>query len=255
MTNTIIFGLDVGGSGIKGAPVDSQTGELLQERYRLPTPRGAHPEAVVSAAAEVAARFEWSGPIGCGFPVVMKDGVPQTAANVSKEFIGYDLCANLSRETGCEVYAVNDADAAGLAEVRFGAGRESGGVVLMLTLGTGIGTALFVGGRLVPNTELGHIELRGKEAEHRAADGVRKRKGLSWKKWSRRLQEYVTAMEDLFWPDLIIVGGGVSKQSEKFLPRLQSRARIVPAELLNEAGIVGAALAAAPELTADPARG
>jgi polyphosphate glucokinase len=247
-----VFGLDVGGSGIKGAPVDPASGELLEERYRIPTPVGARPTDVVSVAAEVISHFDWQGPVGCGFPAVMKKGVAHTAANVSDEFIGYDFAGNLSAATSCEVRAINDADAAGIAEMRFGAGRDAEGVVLMLTLGTGIGTAIFTDGKLVPNTELGHIEIRGEEAEHRASDGVRKREDLSWKKWAERLQEYITTMENLFWPDLIVIGGGVSKKSEKFLPRLESRAEMVPAGLLNNAGLVGAALAAVGELAETP---
>ncbi|MGH3086643.1 MAG: polyphosphate--glucose phosphotransferase [Rubrobacteraceae bacterium] len=237
------FGLDIGGSGIKGAPVDTQSGELLAERVRIPTPRDSGPEAMVETSLEVIRSFDWDGPVGVGFPGVMKDGVIHTAANVERALIGFDLEGRLRDELGADIHVVNDADAAGLAEMRWGAGREAEGVALMLTLGTGIGTALFTNGNLVPNTELGHIEIRGREAEHRASDHVRKDEGLGWKKWSKRLNEYLAAMEALFWPDLIIVGGGVSKKGDKFIPKLETRAKIVPAKMLNIAGIAGAALA------------
>jgi polyphosphate glucokinase len=242
-----VFGLDIGGSGIKGAPVDTATGELLAERFRIPTPQPATPADMIAIAAQVIANFAWQGPIGCGFPAVIKEGVVHTAANIAPEWIGSDLRAGLSEAIGQPVETLNDADAAGLAEMRWGAGRDIEGVVLMITLGTGIGTALFVKGQLVPNTELGHIEIRGKEAEKRAADRVREVKGLSWKQYAERVSEYLQAIERLLWPDLIIIGGGVSKEADKFLARLETQTRVVPAQLLNNAGIVGAALAAVPE--------
>ena len=250
-----IFGLDIGGSGIKGAPVDLETGALTAERFRVPTPEGGSPAEIARAAGEVTSHFGWTGPVGCGFPGVVKSGVVHTAANVAGEFIGDDFQSRLQTELGISddpVRVVNDADAAGLAEIRFGAGRGVEGVALMLTLGTGIGTALFVAGKLLPNTELGHIEIDGVEAELRAADRARKKEDLSWEEWSGRLQVYISTIERLLWPDLIIVGGGVSKKSEKFLPRLETRAEILPAELLNTAGVVGAALAAAPEVAVPP---
>ena len=247
-----VFGLDIGGSGIKGAPVDAQTGELLAERVRVGTPEGARPEDVVAACVEVVSRAGWDGPVGCGFPGVVKGGVIHTAANVADEFIGFDLAERLERELGQPARIVNDADAAGLAEMRWGAGRGVGGVVLMLTLGTGIGTALFVEGKLVPNTEFGHIQLHGGDAEHYAADRVRKAEDLSWREWAGRVEEYLVMMENLFWPDLIIIGGGVSKKSEKFLPRIQTRTEVVPAQMLNDAGIAGAALAYVPESPVPP---
>ena len=242
-----VFGIDVGGSGIKGAPVDIRTGELLAERIRIKTPRPATPEAIVTTAVEVVRRSGWDGPVGCGFPAVVKDGVVRTAANIDKAAIGFDMQARLEGDLGVPVRVINDGDAAGLAEVRWGAGRECGGVVLMLTLGTGIGTSLFVEGRLVPNTELGHIELRGEDAEHRASDSARKRDDLSWKEYAGRLDEYLHKIEDLLWPDLIVIGGGISKKSEKFFPHLTARTKIARAEMLNEAGIAGAALAGIPE--------
>ena len=247
-----VFGLDIGGSRIKGAPVDAQTGELLAERVRVGTPEGARPEDVVAACVEVVSRAGWDGPVGCGFPGVVKGGVIHTAANVADEFIGFDLAERLERELGQPARIVNDADAAGLAEMRWGAGRGVGGVVLMLTLGTGIGTALFVEGKLVPNTELGHVQLHGGDAEHYAADRVRKAEDLSWREWAGRVEEYLVMMENLFWPDLIIIGGGVSKKSEKSLPRLDTRTEVVPAPMLTAAGIPGASLAYAPEAPVPP---
>ena len=247
-----VFGLDIGGSGIKGAPVETESGELLGERIRVPTPEAATPDEVVAAAVEVVSRSGWEGPVGCGFPGVVKEGVIHTAANVADEFIRFDLQTRLQKELGTPVRIVNDADAAGLAEMRWGAGRGVEGMVLMLTIGTGIGTALFVEGKLVPNTELGHIEIHGREAELWTADRIRKVEDLSWKKWSRRIEEYYQKMEALLWPDLIIVGGGVSKKSEKFLPRIETRTRVVPAEMLNNAGIAGAALAFVPETPVSP---
>jgi polyphosphate glucokinase len=241
-----VFGLDVGGSGIKGAPVDTETGELVGERLRIKTPKPATPEAIVQTAARVVKESDWEGLVGCGFPAVVKDGVVHTAANIDKSAIGFDLGGALEKELGVPVGAVNDADAAGLAEMRWGAGRGVDGVVLMLTLGTGIGTSLFVGGRLVPNMELGHIEIRGEDAEHRAADGARKREDLSWEQYAERLDEYLHKIEDLLWPDLIVVGGGISKKAEKFFPHLTIRTEIVTAKMRNEAGIAGAALAGIP---------
>ncbi len=242
-----VFGIDIGGSGIKGAPVDTTSGELLTERVRIKTPQPATPEAIVATAVEVVGQAGWHGPVGCGFPAVVKDGVVQTAANIDKAAIGFDLRGALQRELEASVSVVNDADAAGLAEMRWGAGRDHDGVVLMLTLGTGIGTSLFVGGRLVPNTELGHIEIRGEDAEHRASDTARKRDDLGWKEYAKRLDEYLNRIEDLLWPDLIVIGGGISKKSEKFLPHLTARTKAVPAEMHNDAGIAGAALAGTPE--------
>ncbi len=245
-----VFGIDIGGSGIKGAPVDTQSGELLEERVRIKTPKPATPEAIVETAVEVIREAGWEGPVGCGFPAVVKDGVVQTAANIDRAAIGFDLREAFQRELDAPVSVVNDADAAGLAEIRWGAGKDEDGVVLMLTLGTGIGTSLFVGGRLVPNTEFGHIEVRGKDAEHRAADSARKRDDLSWNEYAKRLDEYLHRVEFLLWPDLIVIGGGISKKSEKFFPHLTARTKVVAAEMHNNAGIAGAALAGIPERAA-----
>ena len=245
-----VFGIDIGGSGIKGAPVDTASGKLIKERVKIKTPHPATPEAIVETAVEVVRQSGWSGPVGCGFPAVVKDGVVQTAANIDKAAIGFDMREALEGKLDGPVSMVNDADAAGLAEMRWGAGRDQNGVVLMLTLGTGIGTSLFVGGRLVPNTELGHIEIRGKDAEHRAAESARKREDLSWKEYAERLDEYIHRIEDLLWPDLIVIGGGISKKSEKYFPHLTTRTPLVPAEMHNDAGIAGAALAGIPERAA-----
>lgn len=238
------LGIDVGGSGIKAAPVDVTNGELLAERFRLVTPDPSTPAAVMDVCAELVRHFGWEGPVGCTFPAVIKGGVAHTAANVDKSWIGANGQQLLQERTGCPVTILNDADAAGIAEMKFGAGKGERGVVFMLTLGTGIGTAIFLDGKLMPNTELGHLEYRGKEAEARASDRVRSEKSLSWEEWARRVNEYLNVLEALFWPDLFIIGGGVSKKHEKFLPLMQTRTRVVTARFFNEAGIVGAALAA-----------
>jgi polyphosphate glucokinase len=241
-----ILGLDIGGTGIKGAIVDTDTGQLTANRFRLLTPDPATPTAVMATTAKVVKHFDWQGPVGCGFPAAIKGGVAYTAANISKEWIGVNVAEALSDATGCAVTVLNDADAAGLAEMRFGAGCGRGGTVLILTLGTGIGTAIFVDGRLVPNMELGHIEIDGRDAELLAAEIVRKQKGLSWKKWGKRVNRYLKTIEKLIWPDLIIIGGGASKKHDDFFPYFTIQTETVPAEMLNEAGIVGAALAAEP---------
>ena len=239
-----ILGIDIGGSGVKGAPVDVERGELAAEYYRIPTPQPSTPDAIGDVVAELARHFDWHGSIGCTFPAVIKDGVAYSAANVDKSWIGTDGQALFQQKTGCPVLLLNDADAAGIAEIEFGAGKGRKGVIMLLTFGTGIGSALICDGRLVPNTELGHMELRGKEAEHRASDHVREQKDLSWKKWAAAVNEYLLRLEALFSPNLFIVGGGVSKKHAKFLPLLTVRTPVVPAKMLNEAGMVGAALAA-----------
>jgi polyphosphate glucokinase len=238
------LGIDVGGSGIKGAPVEPKTGQLLAERYRLKTPKGAEPEPMKDAIVEIAQHFDWDGPIGVGFPAPIKNGIVKLAANISPAWIGMDADEMLTKATGCPVTVLNDADAAGIAEMAFGAGRGQPGTVIMVTLGTGIGSAVFYGGRLLPNTEFGHVEIHGHDAEARASDAARQREGLSWKKYAKRLNRYLVTMEKLFWPDLFIIGGGISKYHDEYLPLLTVEAPVVPAQLLNEAGIVGAALAA-----------
>jgi polyphosphate glucokinase len=239
-----ILGIDIGGSGIKGAPVDIESGSLAGERHRIATPEPSTPDAVADVVAEIAEHFQWDGAVGCTFPAIIKHGVAYSAANVDKSWIGTDGEKLFHKRTKLQCVLVNDADAAGIAEMKFGAGRGEMGVVMMLTLGTGIGSALFIDGILVPNTELGHLEIRGKEAEHRASVKVKEDKDLSWKEWAERLQEVIGTIEFLFSPDLFIIGGGVSKKHDKFLPLLETRARMVPAQLFNDAGIVGAALAA-----------
>ena len=242
-----VLGIDIGGSGIKGAPVDLTTGSLVAPRFRIPTPQPATPDAMIPVMAQVVQHFDWSGPIGCGFPAVIRAGTVHTAANIDPSWIGVPIVDELTRATGVPVRVINDADAAGLAEMRWGVGRDRAGVVLILTFGTGIGSALFVDGKLVPNTELGHIEIRGKEAERRASNGVRERKDLSWERWAARVDEYLDTLERLIWPDLIIIGGGASSDAQHFVPLLTTRAPIAVAEMLNNAGIAGAALAAGPD--------
>ncbi|HEX5690415.1 MAG TPA: ROK family protein [Roseiflexaceae bacterium] len=239
-----ILGIDIGGSGVKGAPVDTASGDMLAERHRIRTPQPATPDAVGDVVDELARFFNWQGLIGCTLPSVIKNGVAFSAANIDKAWVGTDAAQLLTGKTGCPTTMINDADAAGLAEMRFGAGRDRKGVVMMLTFGTGIGSALFLDGRLVPNTEFGHMEVRGKDGEHRASDRVREEKALSWAKWAARVNEYLGRIELLFSPDLLIIGGGVSKKHAKFMPLLRTRAEIVIAQLLNDAGLIGAALAA-----------
>ena len=240
---TTAFGIDIGGSGIKGAPVDLATGRLAAERLRIPTPQPATPAAVAGTVAELVGAFDVpaSMPVGVTFPAVVHHGVARSAANVDETWIGTNIEDVVGEALGRPVHAVNDADAAGYAEVRHGAAAGARGVVLVVTLGTGIGTTLIADGRLVPNFELGHLEIDGHDAETRAADSAREREGLSWQEWALRLQRYFGVLEDLLWPDLIVVGGGVSKHADQFLPLLHLRAPIVPARLRNAAGIVGAA--------------
>jgi len=239
-----VLGIDVGGSGIKGAPVDTETGEMLAERIRIKTPKNAEPQPIADVVAEIARSFNWNGPIGIGFPAPIKAGIAMMAANVSEKWVGTNADDLFTKTSRCDCTLINDADAAGLAEMKFGAGRGQPGTVIMLTLGTGIGTAIFYRGNLLPNTEFGHLDMLGRDAEHRVSDAVRQRDALTWKKFAKRLNRYLLQMEKLFWPDLFIVGGGISKESERYLPLLRIHTPIIPAQLLNQAGIVGAALAA-----------
>jgi polyphosphate glucokinase len=225
--------------------VDTRSGRLLAPRRRVATPQPATPDAVAQAVARMVERFAWQGPIGCALPAVVKDGLVRTAANISRSWLGVDARALIGNAAGRRVAVINDADAAGRAEMAFGIGRGRGGLVIMVTLGTGIGTALFMDGRLVPNTELGHLTLQGRDAETRASAAVREDEQLSWKKWARRVDAYLHLLQRYFWPDLIIVGGGVSRRWRRFLPRLTIPTPVVPARLRNDAGIVGAALAGA----------
>jgi polyphosphate glucokinase len=240
-----VLGIDIGGSGTKGAPVDTAQGRLITERVKLETPRPAVPDAVATTVTQLVDAFSWTGPIGITFPGVVVDGVTLTAANLDPAWIGIDTRNLFNKATGLTTALVNDADAAGLAEMSFGAGTGHKGTVLMLTFGTGIGSALFRAGILVPNTEFGHIEIRGRDAEDRASERAKELKDLSWGKWAGRVDEYLQHMERLTAPDLIIIGGGISRKADKFLPLLTDlRATVVPATLHNDAGIVGAALAA-----------
>ena len=241
-----VLGVDIGGSGIKAAPVVVTEGALTQERIKVLTPQPAKPKAVAEVVRGLVAQFGWSGKAGITFPGVVTNGVIRTAANLDPAWIGVDAGALFGSATGLEVQVINDADAAGLAEMRFGAGAGERGTVVMLTFGTGIGSALFYDGVLVPNTELGHIEIRGKDAEKRASERAREAQDLDWAQWAGRVDEYMSHLEALLWPELFIVGGGVSRKSGKFLPLLGGlRARVVPAKMLNDAGIVGAALTGA----------
>jgi len=247
---TTLLGIDIGGTGIKGGLVDTDTGQLVTDRHRILTPHPATPQAVADVVGELATFFNWKEPAGATFPAVMKNGVACTAANVDPSWIGTDASNLFGDAVGAPVTVLNDADAAGVAEMEFGAGKGVGGVVIMVTLGTGIGSAVFLDGKLLPNTELGHLKMGKKDAEHIAADSVRDSEDLSWKQWAKRLDDYFQYLEALFSPDLVIVGGGVSKKSDKYLPLISTRVDIVPAQLLNEAGIVGAAVAAAGAPTA-----
>ena len=242
-----IFGVDIGGSGIKGAPVDLAGGDLAAERFKVPTPHPSTPDEVARRVRDVVHHFGWDGPVGVTFPGVVTDGATiRTAANVDKAWVDVDARTLLGERLGLPVTVVNDADAAGVAEMRVGAGRGRGGTVLVLTFGTGIGSALFVDGRLVPNTELGHLDLRGREAEKYASSKVKEDQDLSWKRWARRVQRYLAHVEMLFSPELIVIGGGVSRKAHKFLPLITGlEADLVPAQLQNNAGIVGAAMLAA----------
>jgi polyphosphate glucokinase len=244
-THALGFGIDIGGSGIKGAPVDLHKGRLAADRVRIPTPQPSTPEAVAETVTQILDEFDWRDSFGCTFPAVVQHGVTRTAANVDRAWIDCDAAAVLRRVTGRDALLVNDADAAGVAEAEFGAAADHHhGLVLVVTLGTGIGSALVNHGKLVPNTEFGHLEIDGFDAESRAADSAREREDLDWEEWGGRLQRYFTHVENLLWPDLIVVGGGVSKKFEKWSPYVRTRTELVPAGLLNEAGIIGAALLA-----------
>lgn len=245
MAKTPGFGVDVGGSAIKGCTVDLRHGSLDDERVRIVTPQPATPEAVAHVVAAITREFGWHGPMGVTLPCVVKEGVALTAANVDRSWRGIDAAALLSEHCRAPVTVLNDADAAGLAEMRFGAGRDRDGVVVLLTFGTGIGSAVFLDGELVPNTELGHLEVDGMDAEDRAAASVREAEALSWTEWAPRVSRYLQVLENLLWPDLIIVGGGVSKKADRWLPLLTCRTPVAAAALRNDAGIVGAAAAAA----------
>lgn len=239
-----VLGIDIGGSGIKGALVDIGKGVLHSERHRIETPQPATPEAVGEVVAEIVRHFDYTGAVGITFPAVVRNGITFTAANVDDAWIGFEARKHFEEVLGLEVVVLNDADAAGVAEIAFGAGKGLDGTLFVLTFGTGIGSAVFVNGELLPNTELGHLELNGREVEPWASDRARTENDLSWKKWAKRVDAFLNYLDMLFSPDLFILGGGVSKKADKFLDKIETRARVVPAELLNEAGIVGAAFAA-----------
>jgi polyphosphate glucokinase len=252
----VALGVDVGGSGIKAAAVDLESGELIGLRHRVPTPQPSTPAAVCASIARMIRKIAKEvqlpekAPVGVGFPAVVIDGRTKSAANVDAGWVDFDADTALERILARPVHMINDADAAGVAEMRFGAGRGEPGTVFLITLGTGTGSALFYNGVLVPNLELGHMEIRGRDAERRSAAAARVRRGISWKAWAMDLDEHLLAIEKLFSPRLFIIGGGVSKRGDQFIPRLTVRARVVPAMLRNDAGIVGAAMAAAETETA-----
>lgn len=243
----VAFGIDIGGSGIKGAPVDLATGEFTEARVRIETPQPSTPEAVAGVLTELVGSFDLpaEAPIGLTFPAIIKNGVAHSAANVDKSWIGTNIADVARKATGHEAIVVNDADAAGYAEVAYGSARDVGGLIFVITLGTGIGSAMIYNGVLVPNAELGHLEIDGYDAETRAASSVREREGLSYAEWAPRLQRYFSHVEFLFSPDLFVIGGGVSKKADKFLPLLDLKTPIIPATLRNDAGIAGAAALAA----------
>ena len=240
------LGIDIGGSGMKAAVVDLDTGELVTGRHRIATPQPATPEAMADVVRRLVEHEEWARPLGVAFPAVVDHGVVHSAANIDKSWVGVDADLLFSSACGLDVSMVNDADAAGVAEVHYGAGKGVRGVVIMLTFGTGIGSGLFIDGVLVPNTELGHLELDGHDAESAAAASAREREGISWKHWAQRVEHYLRHVEKLFSPDLFIVGGGASKAHDKWLPHISIKSAIVPAVMQNSAGIVGAALMARP---------
>ncbi|CAM2973093.1 ROK family protein [Saccharomonospora xinjiangensis] len=247
MTANRGFGIDIGGSGIKGALVDLDKGELIGDRLRIDTPKPSTPEAVADVVAEIVRHFGWEGPVGITLPAVVKRGVAHTAANIDPSWIGLDADALFAERLGRDTAGIamlNDADAAGMAEMRFGDPAARKGVVALLTFGTGIGSALFQNGSLMPNTEFGHIEIDGHDAEKKAAASAKDNEGLSYPDWAKRVNRYLTVLENLIWPDLFIVGGGVSKKAHKWVPLLDIRTPIITASLLNNAGIVGAAAAA-----------
>ncbi len=241
-----VLGIDIGGSGIKGAVVNIKKGEFATDRLRIPTPKPAKPDAVIGVIKQIVDHFDYSGPIGVGFPAVVIQGTTMSAANVDDEWIGYPAAKKIQKATGCPTVVANDADVAAMAEVQFGAGQGQMGAVMVFTLGTGIGSAMFVDGKLVPNLELGHVYLPGheKDAEFYAAERIREEQDLNWEAWGKRLNDYFNFIEGLFSPELIIIGGGVSKKHKKFLHHIDVRAKVVPATLRNQAGIVGAALTA-----------
>lgn len=244
-----ILGIDIGGTGIKGAIVDTEEGKLVTERHRIETPKPATPKSVIETVEKIVAEFDWKGPIGCGFPAAVKHEIVKTAANIDRSWLGMNASEKIEKKTGCPTHLVNDVDAAGFAEMTFGAGKDNKGTVIVAAVGTGIGTAIFIEGKLLPNTELGHLYLNNMEAEHYAANSIREKENLEWEEWGNRLNEYLQHLELLFWPDLFILGGGVSKKFDRYGHCFELDAQIVPAENKNNAGIIGAALATKKEFS------
>lgn len=241
-----VLGIDIGGTGIKGAIVDTKKGILITERVRIPTPDPATPQAVIDTVIELVREFDYKGPIGCGFPAAVRQEIVKTASNIDKSWIGMNAAEQIRKATKCPTHLLNDVDAAGLAEMKFGAGvlQKKNDTTMMVAAGTGIGTALFIGKKLVPNTELGFIQVKNMPGEHYAANSVRKAEDLSLEEWAGRFNEYLIKLESLFWPDLFIMGGGISKKFEEFENFLTLDTKIVAASTRNHAGIIGAALAA-----------
>ena len=245
MSKKLILGVDVGASGIKGALVDMEKGQMITERFRVPTPSPATPKNMAKAFKQIVEHFNYSGPVGCGFPAIIKDNVAKSASNIDKSWIDINISEVFGEAAGCPVFVTNDADAAGVAEMNFGLGKGKGkeGVVVLITIGTGLGSAMFIDGKLIPNTEFGHFYLKdqNKVAEAYAADSIRKKKDLSWDSFGKRLNEYLGVLERITSPNLIILGGGVSKKFDNFKKKIKLETEVVPAELRNEAGIIGAA--------------
>lgn len=237
-----ILGIDIGGSGVKGTVVDTTTGDFIHERHRIETPQPATPEAIAETVNEIVRHFNYSGPIGCGFPAAIQNGIVMTASNIDKSWIGTNVEELFTKTTGCKSFVLNDADAAGTAEMKFGSGKAFEGVAILVTIGTGIGTVIFTEGKLLPNTELGHLTLHGDAAEKYASDAVRKNEDLSWKKWALKFNEYLHLLNKYFYPEMIVLGGGSSKKFDKYSKYLDVPCKIIPAELRNQAGLIGAAL-------------
>ncbi len=240
-----MLGIDIGGTGIKGAIVDIKKGELVTERIKIKTPQPATPEAVIATVKELVTQFAWKGKIGCGFPAAVKHEIVKTASNIDASWVGVNAAKEIKKVTGCDAHLLNDVDAAGHGEVAFGAGKGHHGTIIMAAFGTGIGTAIFTEGRLVPNSELGHLRLHGKIAEHYTANSSREKENLDWDTFGSRVNEYLQRLEFLFWPDMIIIGGGVSKKYDNYCHKFQLECDVAPATLRNNAGIIGAALSAA----------
>lgn len=244
-----ILGIDIGGTGIKGAIVNTRKGTLKTDRFRIPTPQPATPDAVIDTIVQIVKEFDWKGPIGCGFPAAIRHEIIKTASNIDPSWKGLNASKRIYDATGCPTHLVNDADAAGLSEIKFGAGKKEKGVVMMITCGTGVGSGLFTKQRLVPNTEFGFIHVDNTKAEYYCSKTAMEKENLSWEVWGGRLNKYLQRLEELFWPDLFIIGGGISKQFDSFSEYIKLDTKVVPAESRNHAGIIGAALAARQDIS------